>query len=487
MRPLAIPDTTTALKTLEVERLDSTPEMGLMDLVKGRRASAAGNQKRASHRRLTESRDHEDGQVLDFRQTVRGDGAEPDMTRELLSVPKSSRIESMVDHLQTHENGDIFPYVSVVGNEEEGKESRLARLRAYRSPYGKENKPEMRINGIMLTETEGMIRVQDLKDYVNKSQLSPLQKKENKKFKSIDGSNFVKPYIQISRITGEFVPLMSSTTDYTDLYFTLEDGRLLDKQVVVQSGKLPTNQNGVFELSCDYCVNSKDIEQVSLKYFLARPIMKEGYQWGSVSLTIRVSESDTPYLMPKVEAMAVVRMPFTTLEEQKKNPDHADVVFTSHQITKFREMYKSGDIADIDEAKASRMQVSSYSKSSFRGVVKSQADETGAASRPGWEHLQGARKPLLPEGEASVSAESDNEDEDLPSGNDFTRAAYEAHQAELREQFRTSSGSTEDIDPDRLTRSPSPSAKPLKSAMKKSVRLSEPLKPPNTDSVFEFN
>lgn len=459
------------------------------------------NSKSSRPRAITDSTLHQDAQVLKFQKSVKGDGIEPDMSRDLYSVPKPTEIETMADHLNNHKSGDIFPYVSVVGNEEETKDGRLSRLRAFRSSYGKENKPEMRINGVILDELEGTIKVKHLGEYVNKDRLNKQQKAENKRFRPIDEASFKKPYIQLSRITGEYVPLMSSTSDYTELYFTLEDGRLLDNQTIVQSNKLPTNQNGVFELSCDYCINLNDVEQLSLKYFLSRPIMKEGFQWGSVSLTIRVSESDTPYLTPKVEAMAIARIPFTTLEDQTKDPDHADVVYTAKQVEKFKELYRAGDVMDIDEAKRERTKINSYSKSTIRGAVKGESGPSHLGNQSGWEHLKGMVKPRIEEGVASVSAASGSEeaDIDVPS---TTREEYERQQEALRAQFQSPmSDTTEEIPLSDLHRSSSPISEKsfpnigevspprpaLKSAIKKPRFNDEELQEPNTSDVYKFN
>lgn len=457
--------------------------------------------KHRKSRSITDSKAHEDKQVLKFSKSIKGDGIEPDMSRDLFSVPKPTEIETMADHLNNHKSGDIFPYVSVVGNEEETKDGRLSRLRAFRSAYGKENKPEMRINGVILDELEGTIMVKHIGEYVNQDRLSKSQRAENKKFRPIDEASFKKPYIQISRITGEFVPLMSSTADYTELYFTLEDGRLLDNQVIVQSNKLPTNQNGVFELSCDYCVNLKDIDQLSLKYFLSRPIMKEGFQWGAVSLTIRISEADTPYLTPKVEAMAIARIPYTTLEDQSKDPDHADVVYTAKQVEKFKELYRAGDVMDIDEAKRERTKMNSYSKSTIRGATKGEAGPSHLGNQSGWEHLKGMIKPRIDEGLASVSAASDPDEDDIDVPL-TTREEYERQQEKMRLQFQSPlSDTTEEISDSDIQRSSSPAMgeqmpsieqvtppRPaIKSAMKKPRFSDEGLKKPSTEDVYRFD
>lgn len=469
---------------------------GFLDIFRGGSAgmkSTSREQGNARHKPKDDSmvkRDH-----MAFGKVVKGDGREPDLSRDLFSVPRPEEVETMADHLNNHKSGDVFPYLAVMGNETESKDSRLARLRSFKSAYGKENKPEMKINGIVLDELEGVIQVERLRDYVDQSKLNRMQQRQNKKFKPITETSFKKPYLLISRITGEYVPMMSSTSDYTELCFTLEDGRLLEHQTIVQSNKIPSNQNGVFELSCDYCISVKDLPQLSLKYFLSRPIMREGFQWGAVSLNIQMSESDSPFLIPKVEAMATVRTPYTTLEERQKDPDHADIVFTSGQVKAFVEMYKSGDIVDVDEPKKERTQRSSYSKSTLRGNNnRGEKTATHLSEMEGWEHLTNLRRPKLPMGEASVSAVSGDDeevDEFIPP---ITKQEYEAQQEKMRLQFEKEShgpaSSDKDKDPSSSDSGEGKMITITNSNLKKQTRFDNhaiQLEPPDTKNVYNFN
>jgi len=225
--------------------------------------------------------------------------------------------------------------------------------------------------------------------------------------------------------------------------------------------------------------------------------MKDGFQWGSISLTIRMSESDTPYLIPKVEAMAIVRAPYTTLEEKDRDPDHADVVFTSGQIEKMRELYRSGDIADVDEPKKVRTKKSSYSKSTIRGAPKGDEGPTHIAEEEGWGHLKGMIKPRLEEGVASVSVMSGDEEDDIDVPQ-FTREQYQKQQELLRQQFAPPrSESTEDISEREVLRSSSPASErpltPMDSVLGnkpvKKLRFSdeeEKHESPDTEDVFRF-
>jgi hypothetical protein len=279
----------------------------------------------------------------------------------------------------------------------------------------------------------GSLHIDDLKSYVDQTRLTKAEKRENKSFRNLEEHVFTKPYVQLRKVTGEFVPLLSGTADYTDLVMSLQDGRLLDNQVIVQSNKLPTNSSGIFELSCDYCIPTKDIRQLSIKYELARPIMKEDFQWGSVSFSISISESDTPYLTPKVEAMAVVRAPYTAMEEVVSDPDHKDVTYTSSQIKQFRQLYGQGDIADNDEPMKEKLKKSSYSKSSMRGGQKALDGPSHLGDIDGWGQLKGMKKPLLGDGEASIDAAS--EDEDDIQVTQQTKDQWEIEQEKVRKQI----------------------------------------------------
>jgi hypothetical protein len=402
------------------------------------RKSNSSSNRAESQKQVSQSRSHDHAQVLNFQGAANDGSKSSEMGRELFSFPKPETRETMTDYLQGHKSGDVFQYVAVTGTEEESKDSRLARMRSYVSPYGKSVAPEMRINGVILDMGEGVMRIDELKQHVDKTKISGVQKRQNKHFKGLTEHVFSKPYIQVRKITGEFVPLLSGTADYTDLVFSLQDGRLLDHQILVQSNKLPTNSAGVFELSCDYCIPTKDIRELAIRYELARPIMKEGFQWGSVSMSISVSESDTPYLTPKVEAMAIVKMPYTAMEEHQNDLDHKDVTYTATQIKKFRELYSSGDIADNDEPKRERQKISSYSKSSIRTGKKAIKGPEHLGGLEGWNHLAGMKKPLLKDGEASESAKSDDESVDQEVLHQ-TKEAWEKEQERMRREFDMSS------------------------------------------------
>jgi hypothetical protein len=422
--------------------------MGLLDLFKKTTKSNQKNNKTIDNKktgsstiskakRLTNSGNHEDAQVVGFN-TPEDVGIKSDIRRDLYSFPKPEERETMADYISNHKNGDIFPYVTVTGKEEETREGRLARLRSFHSPYSKSSIPDMRVNGVLLDMLHGNIGLNELKDHVQTQMLSKIQKKENKKFRNIDEHLFDKPYVHIRRITGEFVPLISNTADYTDLCFSLVDDRLLENSTVVQSNKMPTNSPSIFELTCDYCLPTSDIGKLSLVYELARPIMKEDFQWGAVSLTLSISQSDLPYQVPKIETMAVIKAPYTAMEKYETDPDHKDITYTATQIEKFRDLYSSGDLVDSDEPLKSRLKTSSYSKSTLRGAPKAIKGPEHLGNLDGWSHLKDMKKPKLPDEIASNSIASGSDEEESVIVSQMTKDDYFKNQERLRNEMMKS-------------------------------------------------
>lgn len=409
--------------------------------------SQSSNVQHKSRKAITNSEDHDHAQVV-FKSNEGKKAAPSEIQRDLYMFPKPEERETMADYIRDHKEGDVFPYISITGREEETKDNRLSRLRSFISPYNKSIKPEMRINGLVLDELSGSMDLQDLRSHVNDQHLTKQKKKENKGFKELQDHVFTKPYLQIKKITAEFVPLLSTTADYTDLMFTLTDDRLLEHQVVVQSTKIPTNSIGIVEMTCDYCIPVKDIIMMSFQYDLARPIMKEGFQWGAVSLCISVCESDTPYVTSKVEAMAVIKAPYTNLEKHEVDLDHKDVTYTAGQIAELRNLYMEDAIVDNDEPRKERLKSSSYAKSSMKSAPKAIAGPSHLGDIEGWGQLKGMRKPLLAEGVASVDAESDDESVDpvsLQISKDQWKEKQEAMRKELFKPEESESDDTEEI------------------------------------------
>lgn len=342
------------------------------------------------------------------------------VNRELYQVPMPEQTEGMSDLIKDHKSGDQFQYFSVTGHEEESRPSRLARLRSFMPNLGKRSIPVIKLPALELI---------DMSSSLSLGLLLPAKKMKG---------DVQKAYVRIQKITGLFIPVMSSTSKYSHFIATIIDDRFPDGSTVAQSVRGVTNQEQPIELSCDYCVPRSAIGKINLNIDLETRVLNAGEQWGTAYLEINLEESDFPYMAPKREALATVRAPYTTLEQRTVNPDRMDIGYTGTEIGKFREMYERGEIVDSGEAVKERVKASSYAKSAVRSGRATKGKEVLTGVRPGWEYMADAQKPDIPAYEASVSAESREEDEDNGlGGNSSTlqsKRGWQKRQEEMRER-----------------------------------------------------
>jgi len=359
-----------------------------------------------------------------------------DMDRTLYEMPMPENVDAMTDLIKLHKDGDKFPYVGIVGQDGESVDARRSRMLALKPSYGMRNIPEIEVSGCELIDAEGEFNMSSLMEHAKKSN-TPVQPQGGIRptTTSIKDYSITKKYVHIRSITGLYTPNMSSTADFCKLWFQLTDTRLVNSSKSGQSNAVVSNQEGVMEMSCDYCVNVKDLDHFFLCYTLEREIVKPNFQWGTISFYFNISESDIPYQSMKRDALAVYRMPLSTLAEREVSADKSDITFTPNDIIAMRKMYRAGDIVDVDEPQQARMKKSSYSKSTLRGAPKGEELDQSIAARPGWNHIKGGRKPMISADVASVDPDDDSDDGDfkMSSAQLVAKQAWEREQQELRD------------------------------------------------------
>lgn len=363
-----------------------------------------------------------------------------EIDRTLYQMPVPENTDALTDLMKLHKPGDKLPYVGIVGKEGESLDSRRSRLLALKPEYNLRTIPEIEVAGCPLIDNEGEFTMMALVEHAKVSQ-SPVQPVSGiqPKTSSIKDFSISKKFVHIRSVTGLFTPNMSSTSDYCKLWFTLSDTRMINTSKSGQSSAIVSNQEGVMELSCDYCISTAELTSFILTYTLERDIVKPGFQWGTVTFYFNLTESDLPYQSAKRDALAVYRMPITTLTERTVSADKSDITFTPADIHKLRELYKQGDIVDVDQAQEARLKKSSYSKTTLRGEKKGEIIES--ANRNGWDFMAGARKGQLDAEIASESAQTASEDDIDPRTLLSTKKAWEVEQERIRKEFRSKSQS----------------------------------------------
>lgn len=360
------------------------------------------------------------------------------MTRTLYEIPMPSHVDAMTDLIKSHPSGDLFPYVGVVGTEGETPDARRARLLAIKPEYNKRDLPQIQITGCPLISKEGSFDMTALLKVVS-SQPRPQLVSSGPVPKGVHNQSYdiTKPYVHVKQITALYTPNVSSTSNYCGLWMKLNDTRFVANSRSGQSAVIVSNQEGVMEMSCDYCVSTKDLDKFEVQYVLEREIVLPGVQWGTVSFYINLTESDLPYQTSKMDAMAVYRMPITTLMERKVDADNVDVTFTPEDVKLLRSLYQEGDIVDVDQPQTARLKVSKYTQSSIRRAPKGKELEVQGQ---GWEFMKGSRKPKV---DAMVASVDPDEEEDEPirdfdldkieAARKATLRRYKAEQEQMRQ------------------------------------------------------
>jgi len=329
-----------------------------------------------------------------------------DMDRTLYEIPQPNNVDEMTDLIKEHQSGDFFPYVGVVGSEGESPDARRARMLALKPSYNKRDIPEIKVLGCPLISQEGDFTMKSLMSYAKvNSEAVPVSSTPMPSGVNPDYS-ITKPYVHIRQVTVLFTPNVSSTSNYCKFWMNLIDNRLIDPDKGSQTNVIASNQDGIMEMSCDYCVSTKDLEHFTLTYTMERNIVHPGFQWGTASFYFSITESDLPYQSSKVDAMAVYRMPITTLMDRKTNADKSNIFFTPADLVKLRDLYSAGDIVDVDEPQRERLKTNLYSKSSIR--TKPKGEKISVEGKPGWEFMASAVKPKIDAYAASVDPSDDS-------------------------------------------------------------------------------
>jgi hypothetical protein len=329
------------------------------------------------------------------------------MDRTLYEIPQPNKVDAMTDLIKDHQEGDFFPYVGVVGSEGESSDARRARMLALKPSYNKRDVPEIKVLGCPLISREGAFSMDTLMDFAQ-TNIDPIPVGNFPMPSGEHSANYTmsKPFAHIRQITALFTPNVSSTANYCNLWMNLVDNRLIDSDKGSQTNVVVSNQESIMETSCDYCIPRKDLSSFSLSYTLERDIVKPGHQWGTVSFYFNLTESDLPYQASKVDAMAVYRMPITTLMERETNADKSDISFTPADIVRLRQLFKQGDIVDVDQPQTARLKTNTYSKSSIRTGPKGKEIDVGG--KAGWEFMSGSRVQKVDAGVASVDPSDDS-------------------------------------------------------------------------------
>jgi hypothetical protein len=387
-------------------------------------------------------------------QIVQSSKADPLVTRETLSTAERELYQfeaptqelGLSDLIKNHNEGDRFQYVALTGKDTETYEARLRRMVTFRPRMSKSMIPLNDLPHIKLIEESESL-----------SLVSVLPKKGD-------------DYIRVHSVSGYFSPTVSVMSNFSKVHVCLMDSRF-SPPAEIQSVTVNSNIDAKVELSMDFCVPRSDADKINLMVSLEQSTISYGHQWGALQVQLALEESSFPNQSHMKNVVGILAPTASALEDFTVNPNTLDITMTEGDRKRLRGLYQSGDIADEDEPIKVKKAATKYAKSSVRGLVKGNTVEGSEVVKPGFEFMQGFRKPQVSADEISEepSEEGFDDDDDIDHGKAIqSKDAWEKEQEEMRAKFASihkseiMSDTTEEIERPEFP----PRPRPIKSAMR---------------------
>jgi hypothetical protein len=345
-----------------------------------------------------------------------------DAERQLYRYDMPTQTRGMTDLIQSHDSGNRFQYVALVGTDAEEHSSRIRRLIML--------KPSVSKSEIPIREVPRLKLHQD-------SEKFPFGAAIPKKGKD---------FIMLNKATVIFTPLTSFADNFTVLSISILDMRRESDQVR-QQVKANTNVQVKCEFSLDHCVPREDLDQISLVVSREIPHMSPNRMWGVIQVQLEMVDSDYPYMENMKEVVGVLSLPSTGLEKFDKDPMTLDITMVENHRKQLQQLYMSGEIEDETEPKKERVSKMTYSKSSapakqsilksmpksFDGMVNIEPDIGN------WEAVRNApKKSMISDDIASIDVPDDSDTSDSyrpPTPPKFVNKAEEAKSVKLEDMF----------------------------------------------------
>lgn len=170
---------------------------------------------------------------------------------------------------------------------------------------------------------------------------------------------------------------------------------------------------------------------------------------------IQLRETDFPEQYSVTPVQALNNLPESMFEVYETNPNSIDISIMNNDKKALRELYMSGDIADETSPIMDKTENIKYSKSSLRDVKGKKNDSYRTDD---WKYINETRV-AIKEAENSISVEESGDDE---SDSSFITKLKESKLKEEKSKNEISQES-------------SSSSPVLKSAMKRHVKIEDPL------------
>jgi len=233
---------------------------------------------------------------------------------------------AMADKLDTHKAGTNFKYAVIGSAPSDERTGIMSRLRTYKAPSKVSNHTLSDIPAIRL-----------FGDAIEFPMTDALK---------ITGGGDKGSYCLIDSVLIHFVPLDSFLNDKSVITIQLNDFRKISA-TAVRVARVDNTMAYNLLFSLDFCVESRDLDKMTLSFACPQKDFQEGVAWGAVKVVAQVAFLSFPKRLPVIETLAVAIFADTDLLEYEWDPREIDAVLTPQALKGLREAHRRGEVENL--------------------------------------------------------------------------------------------------------------------------------------------
>jgi hypothetical protein len=233
---------------------------------------------------------------------------------------------AMADKLDSHKAGTNFKYAVIGSAPSDERTGIMSRLRTYKAPSKVSNHTLSEIPAIRL-----------LGDAVQFPMTDALK---------TPGGGGNGDYCLIDSVMIHFVPLDSFLNDKSVITIQLNDFRKISA-TAVRTARVDNTMAYNLLFSLDFCVETRDLDKMTLSFACPQKDFQEGVAWGAVKVVAQVAFLSFPKRLPVIETLAVAIFADTDLLEYDWDPREIDAVLTPQALKGLREANRRGEVENL--------------------------------------------------------------------------------------------------------------------------------------------
>nr|QYF49545.1 MAG: movement protein [Jiangsu sediment phenui-like virus] len=232
--------------------------------------------------------------------------------------------------VDSHRAGELFKYAVIANAPSTERVGLFDKLRSY--------KPASRVASLTLNDVPA---IRMLGNEVN----FPLKRAVQQNiFKGAED------FVLIDCVLVHFVPLDSLVNDKSVITVQINDFRKREG-TTQRAAKIDNKMGYNILFSLDYCVETRDMDKMTLSFACPANDFQEGISWGTVKVVIQLQFLSFPRRMPLQETLGVMVMSDTDLDKYAYDPRMFDIVLTPDVLNELRGMKERGEIENLTVAR----------------------------------------------------------------------------------------------------------------------------------------